>query len=72
MTHVANSSEPVQSLEDFEPEEGLDASFLDDTPMTETTNAASVDQRDLDHDSYVNLFFTYFMSVLENLDMSQN
>jgi len=45
----------VRSLEDFEPEEGLDASFLEDTP-TETTTAVSASQHDLSDDSYVNRF----------------
>jgi len=47
---VFNSSGPVRSLEDFEPEEGLDASFLEDTP-TDTTSAVTPSQPDVSSDS---------------------
>jgi len=49
-THAVNSFEPVKSLEEFEPDEGLDASFLDDTPA-DTTNTTLTSQQDLSTDS---------------------
>jgi len=47
-----NSSGPVKSLEDFEPEEAIDASFLEDTP-THVTNTVTVSQPDVSSDSLV-------------------
>jgi len=40
----------VKSLEDFEPEEAIDASFLEDTP-THTINAVTASQPDVSSDS---------------------
>jgi len=44
-TLVINSSGPVTSLEEFEPDEGIDASFLEDTstPMTATVTTSQHD-----------------------------
>jgi len=47
---VSNSSEPVRNVEDFEPEEGIDASFLDDAPSN-ITNTTTPSQYDVSSDS---------------------
>jgi len=46
---VSNSSVPVRSVEEFEPEEGIDASFLEDTPSN-INNTAPASLHDLSSD----------------------
>jgi len=41
---------PVRSVEEFEPEEGIDASFLEDTP-TNVTKTTTASQHDVSSDS---------------------
>jgi len=49
--YIISSSGPVGTLEDFEPEEALDASFLDDTPLESTKSATAASQPDVPSDS---------------------
>ena len=50
VTSPSQPSEPVSSVEDFVPEEALDASFLDDTKDNKTSRESSQQKEAKDSD----------------------
>jgi len=55
----------VRSVEEFEPEEGIDASFLEDTPSNvPSTTAASPDDVSTDSWALLILSRTYIFTIL--------